>query len=116
MAISEPLISERFPYLPVNIEAAGVRWTGDALVDTGFEGDVILPANIRPGVPEEVSLPWRLADGSLAMAPGYRGTLRLGASTLHVVVSLLGSEPILGINVVREFVITFERGQRLIVH
>ena len=35
--------SRRFPYLPVRVEVHGFVYEGYALLDTGFDGDVILP-------------------------------------------------------------------------
>ncbi|MBM2811087.1 MAG: hypothetical protein HW416_1846 [Chloroflexi bacterium] len=37
------VVSVRFPYLPVVIEIDGETHSLEALLDTGFDGDIILP-------------------------------------------------------------------------
>lgn len=74
MALDAPLlVSEHFPYLPVEVQVEGMEWDGEMLVDTGFDGDLILPSVLQPATPPHTVVPWRLVDGSLAGSPTYRG-------------------------------------------
>ena len=64
MAVGRPqLISSRFPYLPVQVTVGAFILQMEALVDTGFDGDLILPQGSIPvNVAPAGSLPWTLAD------------------------------------------------------
>jgi predicted aspartyl protease len=46
VAVNQPLISDRFPYLPVVITIFGVEVRTEALIDTGFDGHLIVPAEL----------------------------------------------------------------------
>jgi hypothetical protein len=41
-----PLTSHRFPYLPFTLTAGGRTAKGDALLDTGFDGHVVVPPQL----------------------------------------------------------------------
>lgn len=77
--MSGRVVSSRFPYLPLTLTVHGRTATIEALLDTGFDGDVAVPVVL---VGEEVAadthLRWTLADGSQARAPAYLGAARLG--------------------------------------
>ena len=45
-----PLINPLFPSLPVTVWALGGPYEGVALLDTGFEGDIIIPAHLGTGL------------------------------------------------------------------
>ena len=59
-------VSQRFPYLPLQIQIGSVSRTIEALIDTGFDGDLLLPPAMLPvGLdPARTATEWRLADGS----------------------------------------------------
>ena len=41
--MTQQMISLRFPYVPIRVDVRDIVYEGDALIDTGFEGRVILP-------------------------------------------------------------------------
>ena len=88
------LISTRFPYLPLTLRLGAQAITVDALLDTGFDGDVVLPAAmIAETTPPDFSIRWLLADGSPIQAPAYLATARVGDfGPFDVVVTVLGGE------------------------
>jgi predicted aspartyl protease len=40
------LVSEHFPYLPLRLEVRGRTSAVEALLDTGFDGDVAVPPDL----------------------------------------------------------------------
>ena len=109
--------SWRFPYLPIELTAAGRTAHIEAFIDTGFDGDVVAPGTFFTGssAPSD-SLRWRLADGSQIVAPAYRGELRIGSVVVApVVVTALGDEPIVGRGVIDRFGLILDHGRRVVV-
>jgi predicted aspartyl protease len=99
--------SSRVPYLPITVEIPeqGVRLTLDALVDTGFTSDIVVPVGAVPDstpVPGYVTV--RFADDSELAIPAYPGTVRIGETAVTPVTLLvLGSEAIGGLGVSARF-------------
>lgn len=117
MAVNPRLVSRRFPYLPIHL---AVHQTGDdldALLDTGFDGDVAVPyASVADGDPPDGYLSCRLADGSDVLSPFYVGTVKVGAmGSFSIVIVALGDEPLVGRGVSDRFKVTLDHGQQLIV-
>ncbi len=117
MAVTRRVLSTHFPYIPLLLELGRYVVRLEALVDTGFDGAIIVPA----GLVTDVELPpaylrWKLADGSQVTAPAYRGTLQIGDMTpLRVTVTVLGDETIVGRAVTNHFKVTLDHGRQLIV-
>jgi predicted aspartyl protease len=111
------IVSPRFPYVPVTLRIRGWSVSLDALLDTGFDGDVVVPRDfIRDAPPPDGSSTWRVADGSEVDAPSYWGTLRIGVAELErVVVTVLGNETMIGCGIIRHFNVTLSYGERVIV-
>jgi predicted aspartyl protease len=99
--------SSRVPYLPITVEipALGVALALDALVDTGFTSDIVVPVGAVPDstpVPGYVTV--RLADDSELAIPAYPGTVRIGETVVApVAVLVMGSEAIVGLGVSTRF-------------
>ena len=99
--------SRRVPYLPITIEIPELRLTLslEALLDTGFTGEVSLPTSSMPngvGVLGYVTL--RMADDSPVTAPAYLVTIRIGDTGLSPIsIVVLGTEPVLGLGVITQF-------------
>lgn len=98
MALTQRLTSSHFPYLPLRLEVRQRIDDVEALLDTGFDGDVALPAAlVEADHPPDGYLPCRLADGSEILTPLYRGAVRVGSlSAFPVVVIAVGDERSLG--------------------
>jgi|Deesub1362B_J571_1020462.scaffolds.fasta_scaffold10007_2 predicted aspartyl protease len=108
------LISRRYPYLPFRCQVG--EWSFDdwAYVDTGFDGGLIVPESEAPmlGIPLKPTLV-ELGDGSLILALEYEGLIRLGEAEMPVMVLCLGTEYVLGREVIDELRICFHHGQRV---
>ena len=114
-----PLVSLRFPYLPIRVNAPGINFEGTALVDTGLAGGVVLPQSYLPAdVPPERHTRWIFADGSRRGAPIYSGTVAIGgfpALPFQISITIMGDEPIIGVHVIRHFSVILDHGRRVIV-
>lgn len=110
-------VSDKFPYIPIQVEFRHRKEKVEALLDTGFDGYVILPESIvSNGEPADEYLLWRMADGSIISAPAYKGVIRIGNIVMdRIVVTILGSKPIVGRSVIANFKITLDHGKRVIV-
>lgn len=113
-----PVLSSHFPYVPISLEVhERIIDDLEALVDTGFDGHVIVPTgSLSNGHPPDGHLRWQLADGSTVLAPFYLGSVRIGAlAPIPAVVTVLGDEPIIGRGVTNNFSATLDHGQRVLV-
>jgi predicted aspartyl protease len=111
------LVSRRFPYVPLQVLVGHQELQIEALLDTGFDGDLVLPASLLPDtlVPDGF-VSWRLADGSDVYAPYHVGEARLDQlATLPAVITVLGDEPLVGRGVADHFSITLDHGAQLVV-
>ncbi len=111
------LTSTHFPYIPVRVIVA--HWDGDveALLDTGFDGELILPVSMVMNGKKPIGYDtWFLADGSEIVAPVYIGTVRIGERVLTpIVVTVLGDRPIVGIGLISHFRVILDRGETVTV-
>lgn len=115
--MNERFESLRFPYLPLRIDLRGRTYDVEALVDTGFEGDITLP-------PEMIGIDARtsygigayLADGSRVEVRVYPGEVRLRqAGPFPVFILALGDEPTVGRRITDRFRLTLDHGERVIL-
>ena len=117
MAVTRRVLSNNFPYIPLLLELGSHVVRLEALVDTGFDGAIVVPTDLVTDVELPLTyLRWKLADGSHVTAPAYRGTLQIGDMTpLRVTVTLLGDETIIGRAVTNHFMVTLDHGRQLTV-
>ena len=110
--------SRPYPYLPVQIAFTASQKViqVEALVDTGFDGDIVFAESYANELGEPDSLVrWRLADGSYAVAACYEATAvaaGMGAP-FPVYVSVLGYESMVGRALTDRFRVTLDHGSRL---
>lgn len=111
------LISPNFPYVPLSLVLGTLSLTLDALLDTGFDGAIVLPsALIGPDVAPIGEHVWYLADGSAIRAPIYRATVALGhLGIFPVTVTAIGDEALGGRRLINNFRIILDSGRRVIV-
>lgn len=111
------LISSRFPYIRVSLHFLRRKLNIDALVDTGFDGDMIVPSKmILNGEPPRGYLPWTLANEEEVNAPYFLGKVRIGKfKPINVLITVLGDEPLIGRKVTDRFKVIFDHGKKVIV-
>lgn len=111
--------SLRVPYLPITVEIPKKRLRLDltALVDTGFNSDVIVPqAAVANGISALLQNDIRLADDSRITVPGYLGTVHIGDTTIGpVMVLVMGNEAVVGLNIITQFHLTIDHGRSFTV-
>ena len=109
--------SPRYPYLPIRLSAGGAEHVFEALLDTGLDGDVVVPEGMIPASAEVGgTTTYQLGDGTLVRAPWYTGTLRIGElAAVRVAVAVLGPEYIVGRGVAARYAVLLDRGRRVVV-
>lgn len=117
MAQSKILTSSRFPYLPIKVEIAQIKYGVEALLDTGFDGEIILPPHlISDGKLSKQTAICKLADNSIVEVPTYMGSIKLGREKLNrILIIVMGDEPIIGREVIKYFKVTLDHGHKIIV-
>lgn len=114
---SRTVVSSRFPYLPIRVTVGDMTYEGEALLDTGFGGGVMLPSRYLPDEePDFGYIDWILADHSTHRAPSYRGTVEIdGFQPFQTSVTSLGDEVLVGVQVIRRFYVLLDYGERVVV-
>ena len=83
--------------------ATGATQEIDAIIDTGFTGDLTLP----PALTRRLNLPWKgrgqalLADGGMHTFDAYVGTVSWNGQSLTVEVSSADTNPLVGMGLLR---------------
>lgn len=108
---------EPFPFLHLRLVISGSDQELNARVDTGFDGAIIVPDGFLDNIPTDFwTYRWTLADGSAVYATTCEGTIELdGFQALPVVVSSLGPEVLVGVEVLRHYRVILDHGQRVVV-
>lgn len=116
MAVAR-LESERYPYLPLAISAGERIIHVDAVLDTGFDGDIVPPVRaFADNLPPDDYRTWELADDSVVAPPVFCGSVQLDSfAPVEADVVLLGDEPIVGRGISDRYRVILEHGERVIV-
>ena len=125
--MSNKLVSTTFPFLPLHVHVRvsrleQIEQDTEALVDTRFSGDIVLPAtdDLQKYQPDAYAT-WAMADGSEVMAPIFLGKIRFPdleddvAVLVGVTVTVLGDQTLIGLNALRRFTLTLDHGKRVIL-
>lgn len=105
MALSK-IVSNNFPFIPIVVTVRKRIEKVEALIDTGFEGDIVVPKGLLTnGDPPDTILPWQLADGKV----------KLRNISFTVSVITLGNEVMIGRGVIDRFKVIFDHGKKVIV-
>ena len=114
----QSVTSAIYPYLPVSFVINSHQYSALALVDTGFTGELAIPAGLPVedlGDPE-TPIDWELADGSTVEAPLYPGTLVIGQfPPFSAAITVLGNSYMLRRGAIDRYEVTFDHGQRVIL-
>ncbi len=115
--MSQPVVSRRFPYLPIHLAVGQHSEDLEVLLDTGFDGDLALsPTLIANGQRPTGYSRWMLADGSSVLAASYRGTVRVGPfEPFPALITAVGDEPLVGRGVSDRLRITLDHGQHFLM-
>jgi len=117
MATSGQVVSHNPPYALVRIRVRNESVEAEALVDTGFDGAVIVPegfldANELP----DGRVRWNLADGRGALFPTFLGSIQIGMlGPFDVSITALGNEVLLGRDLTDQLTLTFDHGKTLTI-
>ena len=111
--------SDDFPYLSIRVAVRDWEVHQQALIDTGFTGDLVVPEGSLPqdiGNPDHVRV-YRVADDRFTRAPMFTGELEVMGLPLiqDVTVAELGSRYLIGLGIIERYVVTLERGERVII-
>lgn len=109
--------SQRFPYIQVILQVLNRSLKVEALVDTGFDGDITVPPKmVLDGKLPNGYLPWTLANGQKVNAPYFLGKIKIGKfKPLKVLITALGDEPLIGRGITDKFKVIFDHGKKVIV-
>lgn len=117
MASTKKITSSKFPYLPIQITVREESYKVQALLDTGFDGSIVLtPKLFSNGQSPTKYVECKLADSSVIEVPIFIGFIRLGGRKLNdVAILIMGDEPIIGRGVLNNFKITLDHGKKVIL-
>jgi predicted aspartyl protease len=121
MSETKTFTSAHFPYIPVTVVLNKRIETIEALLDTGFDGDLIIPEGLMTnGKPPDSYLRFTLADQvTSVLAPAYLGKVEVAElgdrGEYPAIISVLGTEAIIGRNLARHFHITLDHGRQVII-
>lgn len=112
--MSQLIANQRFPYISVVLEIGTRQEPIEALIDTGFDGDLTVPAVLLQESNPIASFKCVLADGSEIESLVYRGRVRLGGfAPIVVEILAIGDEPILGRGVTDRFMVILDHGRQV---
>ena len=105
-----------FPSLPLTVRVRGETYAGPALLDTGFEGDIIVPADLVGGFPGRTQ-DLVLADGSATEAPFLSGFAQFADfDNVPANVLFFGNEFVIGMGILSRYEVILDHGRRVIVN
>lgn len=107
-----------YPTLAVRFVVSGVTRDAIALMDTGFDGDLVVPEALVGQLPEPSYYSrYRTANGELVVVAEFSGTVELvdQPGSLQARIIALGDEYLIGIRMLNHFRVTLDHGQQIIV-
>lgn len=114
--MNDRLEGRHFPYLPLRLQVQGRTFEVEAMIDTGFDGDITVPAHLVSNERPDDRQRWTLADGSRVYAPYFLGSLQVGDfAPVEAIITALGEEPLVGRSITDRFRLTLDHGERVIV-
>lgn len=86
-------------------------------MDTGFDGDVIIPSRLSEGFQPARRMPYRLIDGTMGEALIFNGSVQLNDfAPVQAELIALGEDFIVGTGILRRYEVILDHGQRVIVN
>lgn len=117
MAQTRKVESSHFPYLPIEVTFKQNKHTLETLLDTGFDGYLVLPPGlVTNGEVADLYESCKLADNSVIKVPVFIGSVKIARKKLNKVTFLImGDEPIIGREVIKHFKIILDHGRKIIL-
>lgn len=111
------MTSLRFPILRIRVELADRVFEENALLDTGFDGEIVIPKARAQGLqPDDIGR-FVFPDGTEVEPGRFKGVARLNdLEPVPVEIIALGAEFIVGIRLLSRYEIILDHGQRVIVN
>ena len=110
------MISSPFPFLRIKVMLGDRDYEEDALLDTGFNGDVAVPYHVELD-PSGRTTELILGDGSLIRARSQLGQVQLGdLEPVPAEIIAMGSNFVIGTGILRHYEVILDHGQRVIVN
>ena len=113
------IVSHDFPYLPIRVAVQGWESEAEALLDTGFSGEFIVPADAIPGDagPPAYFITYRIADDRIISSPVFYGNVEISGlpPVTDVAIGALGSKYIIGVGIMELYRIVLDRARQVIV-
>lgn len=115
MAQSNKLISLHFPYISATVFIKQAKRTFEGLLDTGFDGYVILPPGlVTNGEPPDIVTTCRFANNSTIKAPAFIGSVKVGNRKFNnILLIIMGDEPMIGRSVIENYKVTLDHGRKV---
>jgi predicted aspartyl protease len=113
--VPQSLVSNHFPYVPVTLRVAGEDYALEALLDTGFDGAIVVPPGVIQRLPSKrLTHWWMLADGTRVEADVFVGAVEIGGTGSSVVmVTEMGDQVLIGRAISNRFLVTLDHGRTL---
>ena len=106
----------RFPYLPVVVSLGGRPISVDALIDTGFNADMVVPGNVDLG-PSASEVDLTLGNNSNIRVSRVLGYVQIGDfAPVPAEILSTGSLYVIGMGILRRYEVILDHGQRVIVN
>ena len=111
------MTSLTFPFVPVRIELDGRVFEENAILDTGFDGEISIPKTHVEGLEPDDSARFMFPDGTIVEPDIFRGIVRFAdmEPTVAEIVAL-GDEFIVGIRILRHYEVILDHGRRVIIN
>ena len=110
------MTSPRFPYLPIAVIIRGRHVSVEALLDTGFNADIVVPDYFDLG-PSATTVNLTLGDGSSIRVRRAHGYVQVGDfDPIAAEVLATGNIYAIGVGILSRYEIILDHGQRVIVN
>ena len=110
------MISTRFPYLPIVVIVRGRPYPAEAMLDTGFNTDIVVPASFDLGS-SATTVNLTLGDGSSVRVLRVLGYVQVGDfDPVPAEILATGNQYVIGTGILSHYEVILDHGQRVIVN
>ena len=86
-------------------------------MDTGFDGDLIVPASLPEGIQPVREMPYRLIDGTQGSVFIFNGSVQISDfAPIPAEIIADGDDFIIGTGILRRYEVILDHGQRVTVN